>query len=85
MARAPGLDFSFSGLKTAVMNHVRKHPDVSSADVTAEHAAFVARLPRHHNDPFDRLLLAQSCLESLRLVTVDRALETYGKTVQVVG
>lgn len=30
-----GLDFSFSGLKTAVMNYVRKHPDVSSADVAA--------------------------------------------------
>jgi N6-L-threonylcarbamoyladenine synthase len=29
------LDFSFSGLKTSVMNHVRKHPDVSSADVAA--------------------------------------------------
>jgi N6-L-threonylcarbamoyladenine synthase len=30
-----GLDFSFSGLKTAVVNHVRKHPDVSTADVAA--------------------------------------------------
>jgi N6-L-threonylcarbamoyladenine synthase len=30
-----GLDFSFSGLKTSVMNHVRRHPDVSSADVAA--------------------------------------------------
>jgi N6-L-threonylcarbamoyladenine synthase len=30
-----GLDFSFSGLKTSVINHVRKHPDVSSADVAA--------------------------------------------------
>jgi len=30
-----GLDFSFSGLKTSVMNHVRKHPDVSTADVAA--------------------------------------------------
>ncbi len=29
------LNFSFSGLKTAVMNYVRKHPDVSSADVAA--------------------------------------------------
>ena len=28
-------DFSFSGLKTAVMNHVRKHPDVVTADVAA--------------------------------------------------
>jgi tRNA N6-adenosine threonylcarbamoyltransferase len=30
-----GYDFSFSGLKTAVVNFVRKHPDVSSADVAA--------------------------------------------------
>ena len=29
------LDFSFSGLKTAVMNHVRKHPGVETADVAA--------------------------------------------------
>lgn len=29
------LDVSFSGLKTAVVNYVRKHPDVSSADVAA--------------------------------------------------
>lgn len=30
-----GLDFSFSGLKTSVVNHVRKHPDVPTADVAA--------------------------------------------------
>ncbi|MEP1122672.1 MAG: tRNA (adenosine(37)-N6)-threonylcarbamoyltransferase complex transferase subunit TsaD [Ilumatobacter sp.] len=30
-----GLDFSFSGLKTSVMNYVRKHPDVGDADVAA--------------------------------------------------
>jgi N6-L-threonylcarbamoyladenine synthase len=30
-----GLDLSFSGLKTSVVNHVRKHPDVSTADVCA--------------------------------------------------
>jgi N6-L-threonylcarbamoyladenine synthase len=30
-----GLDFSFSGLKTSVVNHVRKHPDVETADVAA--------------------------------------------------
>ena len=28
-------DFSFSGLKTAVVNHVRKHPEVATADVAA--------------------------------------------------
>ena len=30
-----GLDFSFSGLKTSVVNYVRKHPDVGDADVAA--------------------------------------------------
>jgi N6-L-threonylcarbamoyladenine synthase len=30
-----GYDFSFSGLKTAVVNHVRKHPEASTADVAA--------------------------------------------------
>jgi N6-L-threonylcarbamoyladenine synthase len=33
--RPDNLDFSFSGLKTAVVNYVRKHPDVGSADVAA--------------------------------------------------
>ncbi len=36
-----GLDFSFSGLKTSVMNHVRKHPDVATADVAASFQAAV--------------------------------------------
>src|SRR5580704_15926923 len=30
-----GYDFSFSGLKTAVVNTVRKHPDATTADVAA--------------------------------------------------
>jgi N6-L-threonylcarbamoyladenine synthase len=36
-----GHDFSFSGLKTAVVNHVRKHPGVSTADVAASFQAAV--------------------------------------------
>jgi tRNA N6-adenosine threonylcarbamoyltransferase len=36
-----GLDFSFSGLKTAVVNHVRRNPDVEVADVAASFQAAV--------------------------------------------
>jgi N6-L-threonylcarbamoyladenine synthase len=36
-----GFDFSFSGLKTSVMNYVRKNPDVSTADVAASFQAAV--------------------------------------------
>jgi N6-L-threonylcarbamoyladenine synthase len=30
-----GLNFSFSGLKTSVVNHVRRHPEASTADIAA--------------------------------------------------
>jgi N6-L-threonylcarbamoyladenine synthase len=36
-----GYDFSFSGLKTAVINYVRKHPDVTTPDVAASFQAAV--------------------------------------------
>ena len=36
-----GCDFSFSGLKTAVANHLRKHPDTPAADVAASFQAAV--------------------------------------------
>ena len=51
--------------------------------VTARHAAAVAKLPPHHSDPFDRLLLAQAFLEPLRLVTADPALTVYGGAIEL--
>jgi N6-L-threonylcarbamoyladenine synthase len=39
--RGDGYDFSFSGLKTAVVQYVRKHPDVDVADVAASFQAAV--------------------------------------------
>ena len=52
--------------------------------VEAHHALAVAALPPHHGDPFDRLLVAQARVESLILLTADRALSAYGPPVQVV-
>jgi PIN domain nuclease of toxin-antitoxin system len=34
-------------------------------------------LPRHHADPFDRILIAQARVEGLTLVTADRAMDRY--------
>lgn len=45
--------------------------------VTGRHAARVATLPRHHADPFDRILVAQAMHEPLLLLTADAALEAY--------
>ena len=51
--------------------------NVEPLAVTHSHALQVATLPRHHGDPFDRLLVAQAQLEGVPLVTVDGALDVY--------
>jgi len=53
--------------------------------VTAAHAEGVARLPPVHEDPFDRMLVAQSREEPLVLLTNDGVLAGYGETVMVVS
>ena len=42
------------------------------------HALQVARLPGHHRDPFDRLLVAQASLEEMVLLTADHQFDKYG-------
>jgi len=46
--------------------------------VSVNHALGVATLPRHHTDPFDRMLVVQASFESLTLVTADPQLAVYG-------
>ena len=45
--------------------------------IRSRHAEVAARLPRHHEDPFDRMLLAQSQVEGLVCVTRDPAFGLY--------
>jgi PIN domain nuclease of toxin-antitoxin system len=49
--------------------------------VSAIHAEAVERLPWHHRDPFDRLLVAQASVERLTLISADRRLAAYGVEV----
>jgi PIN domain nuclease of toxin-antitoxin system len=53
--------------------------------VTALHAARVATLPRHHGDPFDRLLVAQAMHEPLHFLTADDSLGAYSNLVVQAG
>lgn len=41
------------------------------------HVDKVARLPFHHKDPFDRLLIAQSLVENLDFITADAVFDRY--------
>jgi PIN domain nuclease of toxin-antitoxin system len=45
--------------------------------VELSHAVYVAALPRHHDDPFDRLLVAQAKLEDLSLITANPTIARY--------
>jgi PIN domain nuclease of toxin-antitoxin system len=51
--------------------------------ITHEHALRVAQLPRHHRDPFDRMLIAQAQVEGLVVMTNDPLFKSYD--VEVVG
>ncbi|CAG9258076.1 type II toxin-antitoxin system VapC family toxin [Paraburkholderia unamae] len=52
--------------------------------IEAEHAVAVESLPPHHQDPFDRLLVAQALTEPLRLISHDRQVAQYSDTVVLV-
>ncbi len=51
--------------------------DVDLLPITARHADRVAHLPMHHQDPFDRLLVAQAAVDGLTIVSADSALSRY--------
>ena len=51
--------------------------------ITSEHVLFVHDLPPLHKDPFDRILVAQSSIEGMALLTVDQAVIDYGGTVMI--
>ncbi len=52
--------------------------DVEILPISVAHLATVARLPFHHRDPFDRLLIAQALVEDLPIVGGDAAFDLYG-------
>lgn len=52
--------------------------------ITVAHSIAAGALPRHHDDPFDRMLIAQANAESLTLITADKRLGDYGTNARLV-
>lgn len=63
------LEFPLSDLESAIAE-----AGFRSLDVTVRHALALDRVATPHADPFDRLLLAQCEVETLRLLTADKLL-----------
>jgi PIN domain nuclease of toxin-antitoxin system len=96
--RASEVYVSLASLWEVAIKHalgkVTESPDQVMSEVLAngykvlqidpKHIFQVAKLPHHHNDPFDRLLLAQAMTEPLILLTSDRQLQKYSELVVLV-
>ncbi len=51
--------------------------------VSVLHTLALERLPLHHRDPFDHILVAQAQVEHLRMLTCDASLKPYGPVCQM--
>ena len=57
-----------------------KYADVNQIEIIQinyNHLSQLSKLPFHHNDPFDRLILSQAISENLSLISKDKEFEKY--------
>lgn len=66
------LDWPTDGFQTLLDSEFRKLP------ISPAHAIAAGRLPAHHADPFDRLLVAQASAEAMTLIGGDPMFDHYG-------
>lgn len=57
--------------------NVIKQQGFEMMSITFDHAYAVGNLPKHHRDPFDRILIAQAKLEGFTIVTHDAVFKKY--------
>lgn len=62
---------------TASLDQVFDPPGFSKLSLSVSHALTLSTLPHHHQDPFDRMLIAQALVDGLTVVTHDRRFEPY--------
>lgn len=60
-----------------VVNRIVTTAGLSQLPISVRDACAVADLPKHHKDPFDRLLVAQARINRLKLMTANPMLERY--------
>lgn len=62
------------------MNQAISDLDVTVVPLTVEYVDGQSNLPRHHGDPFDRLIVAQAIIEQVSIISADAHLDAYGIT-----
>jgi PIN domain nuclease of toxin-antitoxin system len=51
--------------------------EIAILPIEIDHVTYITTLAFHHRDPFDRLLIAQSIVEGIPIVSVDTAFDPY--------
>lgn len=51
---------------------------ISILPIELSHADLITKMPFHHRDPFDRLLISQALAEDLTIITSDALFDLYG-------
>jgi len=59
------------------ISEIHRKMGMRPLDIDYIHAIEAGRLPRHHSDPFDRMLIAQARTEGMTLLTADRIFQSY--------
>ncbi|WP_322746104.1 type II toxin-antitoxin system VapC family toxin [Nostoc sp. LEGE 06077] len=60
------------------MQQKLKLEDFELLSINLNHLAIISSLPFHHNDPFDRLIIAQAIVERIPILSRDLAFDSYG-------
>ncbi len=72
---------SLTGPAGSIVQKQLADSSMSLLPITLDHIDTLSRLPNHHRDPFDRLLVAQAIHDGLTLVSSDQAIAQYAAPV----
>ncbi len=72
---------SFKVLISEMVSAQQQDNDIKILNIRLEHIYRLGELPRHHNDPFDRLLLSQSLEENMPIISADTKFDQYSNIV----
>ncbi len=65
-----------TNLNSFILNHAENN-NINILDIALKHILRVQYLELHHRNPFDRLLIAQSILEEMPIISADKAFDKY--------
>ena len=65
-----------------LINKNTQENNINLLPINLSHISYLEKLPAHHKDPFDRIIIAQAIIEGMTIITIDHAFVDY--PVQIV-